>query len=262
MAFLTLSMYSEVLSMDTNVCVLLPEHRKGAREEPHPDKKYPVLYCLHGHGDDHTAWIRKSNIEVAARDYQVVVVMPTVQRGYYCDSDLGLAYYTYITEELPVKMANFFPISDRRENSFVMGNSMGGYGAFRAALANPDRYAAAAALSPALPQVLYKYRNEFTRAMALAVGPEEDFAESDNNLLNLADRLAGTEGEKPRLYACCGTEDWISLEGFHLLDTHMKAKGAALDYRSETTPGAHNWDFWNPQIKKVIEWFGFQKIGG
>lgn len=89
MAYLNLSMYSKVLPMDTNVSVLLPEQRKGARETLHPDRKYPVLYCLHGYGDDHTAWIRKSNIEIAARDYHVVVVMPTVQRGYYADSASG-----------------------------------------------------------------------------------------------------------------------------------------------------------------------------
>ena len=259
MAYLNMSMYSDVLSMDTNVSVLLPETRKGSRETLHPDRRYPLLYCLHGHGDDHTAWIRKSNIEIAARDYNVVVVMPTVQRGYYVDSEQGFAYYSYITEELPVKMANFFPISLKREDTYVMGNSMGGYGAFRVALANPDKYAGAAALSPALPQVLFKYQNEFTRGMELAVGPEKRFETSHNNLLNLVDELVRYDGPKPKLYGCCGTEDWISSEGFALLDAYIKEHGAGLDYQSETTSGEHNWDFGNPQIKKSIELFGFEK---
>ena len=257
MAFLTMSMYSEVLSMDTNVSVILPEKRKGGLETLHPDRKYPVLYCLHGHGDDHTAWIRKSNIETAARNYGVVVIMPTVQRGYYVDGVHGFAYYTYITEELPVKMANFFPISLKREDTYIMGNSMGGYGALRIALANPDRYAGVSSLSPALPQVLYKYHNEFTRGMGLAVGTEEKFAESENNLLNLLDRLNGYEGEKPKIYACVGTEDWISGESYQLLDSYIRKNCPQLDYTSATAPGEHNWDFWNPQISKSIKMFGF-----
>ena len=259
MAFLTMSMYSEVLSMDTNVSVILPEKRKGGLETLHPERKYPVLYCLHGHGDDHTAWIRKSNIEVVARDYNLVVVMPTVQRGYYVDGVHGFRYYTYITEELPTKIANFFPISMKREDTYIMGNSMGGYGALRIALANPDRYAGAAALSPALPQVLFKYHNEFTRGMELAVGPEEQFSGSENDLLPLLDRLNGYNGDRPRLYACCGTEDWISSEGFQLLDGYMKEHCPGLDYQSETAGGEHNWDFWSPQIKKSIELFNFPK---
>lgn len=259
MAFLTLSMYSEVLSMDTNVNVLLPERRKGEREELHPDRKYPVLYCLHGHGDDHTAWIRKSNIEIVARDYGVVVVMPTVQRGFYADSEQGFAYYTYITQELPVKMANFFPISMKPEDTFLMGNSMGAYGALRIALLDPARYAAVAALSVALPQVLYKYHNEFTRGMELALGPEEQLAGSDRDILTLVDRLAQREGATPKIYACCGTEDWISYEGFQLLDRHIKEHAPALNYQSSTNSGGHNWDFWNPHIRKAVEQFGFPK---
>ena len=258
MAFLTLSMYSDVLSMDTNVSVILPEKRKGGREEVNYCK-YPVLYCLHGHGDDHTAWIRKSNIEIIARNYQVVVVMPAVQRSYYVDACQGFAYYTYLTKELPVKMANFFPISLKREDTYIMGNSMGGYGAFRIALANPDKYAAAAALSPALPQTLYKYKNEFTRGMELAAGPEEQFEGSDNDLLKLADDLNAYEGDKPKLYATCGNQDWISNEGFRLLDEHIRNNDKELDYLSWTEDGQHDWDFWNPQIRKCIELFHFKE---
>ena len=110
MAFITMSLYSNVLQMDTNVNVILPEVRKG--EQPlEPDRKYPVLYCLHGHGDDHTAWIRKSNIEYLVRNYGLIVVMPTVARSYYTDQYHGHRYIKYLSEELPVKIANFFPAS-------------------------------------------------------------------------------------------------------------------------------------------------------
>ena len=259
MAFLTMSMFSEILQMDTDVSVLLPENRKGGIDPLRPDHKYPVIYCLHGHGDDHTAWIRKSNIETVARQYNVIVVMPTVQRGYYIDSDNGYQYYTYITKELPIKIANFFPASLRRGDQYLMGNSMGGFGALRIGLANPEHYAGIYALSPALPQSFTGIKNEFTRGIDMLFGPTEELVKSDNNLLNLADQLNQYEGNRPLIYACCGTEDMLVWNGFESLDQHIKAHDGNLDYHSYTTPGNHDWDFWNPQIKKAFEIFGFEK---
>ena len=255
MAFLSMSMYSEILQMDTGVNVLLPENRKGKMDEYHPDKRYPILYCLHGHGDDQSAWIRKSNIENIARNYEVIVVMPTVQRGWYSDGIYD--YFSYICQELPIKMANFFPISDKREDTYIMGNSMGGYGALKAALTYPEKYAAAAALSPALPQTFYKYHNEFSRGIQIAVGDEERMERSKNDLLHLADLCTSDI----RVFSFCGRQDWIAYEGFQLLDEHIKERCKELNYRSFESDGGHDWGFWNPAIQYCIESFGFKKIG-
>lgn len=259
MAFLSMSLFSSVLDMDMNVNVLLPENRKGSRDRPEPDRKYPVLYCLHGHGDDHTAWIRKSNIETAVRDYQVIAVMPAMHRSFYSDVQYGMKYYTWLTEELPVKITNFFPADTRPENTYLIGNSMGGFGALKLFLGRPGQYRACAALSPAIPQDLYHWNNDFTEMMTRAVGTKEEIAGSVNDLYTLADRC--TCGKDAVLYMTCGSEDFISCEGFRRFDQYLKSSTHDFVYQSEEAAGGHNWEFWNPQILKSIALFGFRRIG-
>ena len=254
-----MSMFSDVLQMDTDVSVLLPENRKGGIDPLYPDKKYPVLYCLHGHGDDHTAWIRKSNIEIIAREYQVIVVMPTVQRGYYIDSENGYQYYTYISKELPIKIANFFPASLKREDQYLMGNSMGGYGALRVGMGNPENYKAIYALSPALPQSFSGIQNEFTRGIDLLFQGIDRIDGTENDLLKLTLDLDKYDGNKPEIHACCATEDLLVWDGYERLDKYIKENTKNLNYSSYTEKGGHDWGFWNPQIAKAFEVFGFEK---
>ena len=128
MALLNVDFYSYYLGMDSPLTVLLPEKR-GRKPEAAPDKKYPVLYLLHGHADDNTAWIRKSDLELLVRDHDLIVVMPSAHRSFYTNGRYGHLYFDYITKELPVIVGNFFPASARREDTYIGGLSMGGYGA-------------------------------------------------------------------------------------------------------------------------------------
>ena len=140
-----LTMRSNALEMDTKVDVLLPEDRHTTKDTR--GKKYPVLYILHGAKEDNSSWINLSNIFLMCRDLDLIVVMPTTYRGSYVDAVYGQNYYTYISEELPVKMKNIFPISDDPKDTFIMGESMGGYGTMRIALSKPENYAKAVVLS-------------------------------------------------------------------------------------------------------------------
>ena len=148
MALLNVDFHSYYLGMDSPLTVLLPEKR-GRKPEAAPDKKYPVLYLLHGHADDNTAWIRKSDLELLVRDHDVIVVMPSAHRSFYTNGKYGHLYFDYITKELPIVVSNFFPASTRREDTFIGGLSMGGYGALKAALSCPEQYAGVAAMSAA-----------------------------------------------------------------------------------------------------------------
>lgn len=269
MAFLTMSMYSETLHMDTNVNVILPEQRKTGKQLLEPDRKYQVLYLLHGMGDDHTAWMRKSMIELIARECNVVVVMPTTGCGFYVNQKYGVNYYDYLTKELPVKMANFFPVSLKREDTFIAGNSMGGYGALRIALANPDKYAGAASLSGGLTPyeefMTEEERTKHTGGSAMdatrmnAFGTIEEYLASDNNLVNLVEKLRSYRGTKPKLFICCGLEDPITYT--HNLAFLEFVKEKELDYHYEDGPGSHNWAYWNPKLQKIFDFFGINTVG-
>lgn len=93
--------------------------------------KHPTLYLLHGLSDDHTIWLRRTSIERYVASMGLAVVMPAVHRSFYTDMDKGYRYWTFISEELPALARSFFPLSDKREDNFAAGLSMGGYGAFK-----------------------------------------------------------------------------------------------------------------------------------
>src|SRR3990172_3362593 len=115
-----------------------------------PVSQRKVLYLLHGLSDDASAWQRYSPIEILARRYGLVVVMPSVGRSFYADLPNGQKYFAYLTEELPHYLQDVFGILPRPEYTMIAGLSMGGYGALKAALAFPERYFAAASFSGVL----------------------------------------------------------------------------------------------------------------
>ena len=141
MAFLQCEIQSAALGKACALNVLVPQYFKGG--VPGERREYKVLYLLHGLSDDHTMWMRRTSIERYTSDLDVVVVMPNADRSFYTDMKHGLKYWTFISEELPGIVKQLFPVSPRREDTFVAGFSMGGYGALKLALNRPDLFTAA-----------------------------------------------------------------------------------------------------------------------
>ena len=261
MASLEMNLYSSSLMMDTTLNILLPE-KKHAVGQDDGRSSYPVLYLLHGYGDNYSAWMRKSNIEYIARDYDVIVVMPEGNNGFYVNGENGPDYLTYLAEELPQKMARYFPIATERKDTFIMGNSMGGYGAFRAALAYPDRYAAAVSFSGALVMrredlIFGGDKNGFLRDYILHVGEWGTEQAEKNDLRLLAEKLENGRKEKPRLFHVCGTEDALTYQaGKRFVD--FCRKNTSLDLTYLEAEGGHNWGLWMPLIPKAFAFLGLE----
>ena len=249
MAAIRCDFFSEVLEVGTSITVLLPqatEEQIGVAEAVPRTGDFPVLYLLHGLSDDSTAWQRYTSIERYAAPLGLAVVMPQVQRSFYADEVHGGSYWTFLSEELPSVVRSFFRISDRPEDTFVAGLSMGGYGAFKWALRHPDRFAAAASLSggldvQALSGVEWRKRL-FQRVFDGEVGSDDDlFA-----LLERADPAA-----VPPLYLGCGTEDHLFEGNQRFLDA---ANAAGLDVHVDFRPGEHEWGLWDATIRDVLAW--------
>ena len=121
---------SEVLRMATDVNILIPDNDRVRqfREKTNVPVKYQTLYLLHGFSCDYTYYLRKTNIERYADEHQIMVVMPSMYNSAYTDMKYGLEYYTYLSEELLDFVERTFPASAEKENRFVAGMSMGGYG--------------------------------------------------------------------------------------------------------------------------------------
>src|SRR5689334_21523460 len=119
---------SETLGMRSSIYVLLPQRQLSDVNKP---KDHRTLYLLHGHSDDHTAWMRFSSIEKHVEGLNLAVVMPAVHLSFYTDMVHGGKYWQFVSEEVPALVHNMFSLSTDRRDNFVAGLSMGGYGAFK-----------------------------------------------------------------------------------------------------------------------------------
>jgi len=256
MAHLRCDFYSDALALSTSMTVLLPQPTTtqiGMTGQT-GDGPPPVLYLLHGLSDDDTIWLRRTSIERYAAPLGLAVVMPQVHRSFYTDEAYGGRYWTFLSEELPALVSTFFRLSDRREDSFVAGLSMGGYGALKWALRHPERFAAAASLSGALDLANRQQhpRDERDRRMFDRVFGNQPLAGTDDDVLWLLERAAGSApGALPRLYLCCGTEDRA------LADTEAFRDAATrhgVPVTVELEPGEHEWGYWDRKIQDVLAW--------
>lgn len=257
--------YAKSLNSCANVAVYIPAPKRRSYpnltwDEIYPaQRKYKTLFLLHGMYEDESIWVRKSNIERYAEEKQIAVVMPYAQNSYYTDMYRGPRYFTYLTEELPRAVRAWFPLSDRREDNFIAGLSMGGYGACKAALARPGQYAAFASLSGAVDiESMWNYIQSDERAQeerllfAAVFGSLERYKHSESDLFFLAEKLKLSGGDIPRAYIACGVDDKLCYPMNKKLTAHLSGLGIPFTY--EEGPGDHTWDFWDPEIKKVLDW--------
>lgn len=237
MAFIQLSAYSHTLHIGVNVYVISPE--KGAE----PSK---VLYLLHGLAGDHTDWVRKTSIERYASKYGLTVVMPAAGRSFYTDQKQGYNYYTYVSKELPEIIGKIFNVSQKREDTYIAGLSMGGYGAMKIALANPEKYSMAASFSGAL-DIVERFKMDTSQELINSFGEEGPTGIDDT--MDLLEKCEVSI--RPRLYQSCGTKDRL-----HPLNLNFKEKALSLGYdlTYSEEPETHNWRYWDRQINEALIW--------
>lgn len=255
MALLHCNFWSEVLQLSCSMDVILPEPKRSPDGEVlTPPRLYPTLYLLHGLSDDHTIWQRRTSIERYVAEMELAVIMPAVDRSFYTDMAAGNRYWTFISTELPALARALFPLSPAREDNFVAGLSMGGYGAFKLALSCPECFVAAASLSGAVNIAGLRkvpdpvWRAEFKRIF----GDLRKLPGSRHDLLHLAEEVAVSEWkEKLALFQWCGADDFLYPDNLIFRD-HALTLGLNLAYSEG--PGGHTWDMWDAQIQRVLAW--------
>jgi S-formylglutathione hydrolase FrmB len=186
----------------------------------------------------------------------LAVIMPSVHLSFYTDMAHGGKYWQFISEEVPAVVHDLFPLSTKRADTFVAGLSMGGYGALKLALTYPERYAAAASLSGAVDiREVVKGHGDPSDEIWLAgmrnvFGDLKSVPGSQNDLFTLAEKVSKS-AVKPRLYQCCGREDFLYADNLRFRD-HIQGLSLALTY--EEAHGEHNWAFWDKMIQNVLAW--------
>lgn len=260
MAFVQCEFFSNVLGMHMQMNVILPQpdtsHIGTASSAASGSGNYPVLYLLHGMSDDQSIWSRLTSIERYVLGKNLIVVMPNAHRSYYTNMRQGFDYWTYVSKELPEVVSGLFHVSQRREDTFVCGLSMGGYGTLKLGMLCPEKFAAACAISAVTDiETLPNYWDEPRRIeMSRIFGPQEQSAASPENLFRISEHLVKTAEPRPRLLQICGTEDFLYNDNVRFRD-HLRKIGLSCDYIEE--PGAHTWEFWDKHVQTALRFFGF-----
>ena len=256
MALFHVDFSSAALGMCVQMDVILPQKPTGliGINPKETSGKYPTLYLLHGMSDDHTIWQRRTSIERYADEKGIAVVMPSTHLAWYTDMYRGLKYWTYISKELPAICRQFFPnMSDRREDTWAAGLSMGGYGALKLGLLASETFSKIAAFSGGLDIDAIVNRGNLADPLFWEniFGPADQVKGSENDLFAAAERLKASGKPMPDIYMWCGTEDFLYDQNVAMRD-HLNALGYNLTYTEG--PGDHRWKYWDENIAKALDW--------
>ncbi len=254
MALIQVNYVSNALQRTVPLQVILPVDKLTPDGKLPKEKKFKTLYLLHGFLGNYTDWVSGTRIQRWAEERDLCVVMPSGDNAFYVDRpETSNNYGVFVGEELVEITRRMFPLSRKREDTFIGGLSMGGFGAMRNGLKYHKTFGAVISFSGVL-----ELFEEWKKAPADAdcsfqeglFGSYESAVNTDKNPIWLARKLAGKK-QLPKIYIACGTEDFLLSHSRNFRDLLIR-KGFDVTY--EEGPGGHEWDFWDTYIKKVIDW--------
>ena len=266
MAFIQMSILSKSLMRTVPVNVILPADKMVFPGMPEPpEKPFKTLYLLHGVFGSYIDWVNGTRIQRYAEEHDLAVVMPSGDNAFYVDQPGANNYYgEFVGKELVELTRKMFPLSRKREDTFIGGLSMGGYGAMRNGLKYWENFGCIVALSGALlvedvakrtnDDPFFLNRRDYAEA---CFGDLSKILDSDKNPKYLVRQLKKEGRPIPRIYMACGDADSL-LPANQDMASFLKEQGADVTF--EVGPGAHEWDFWDTYIRKAIEWLPTDKV--
>ncbi len=251
MALINIKFASEVLGRCTDINVVIPQKRTQGEigiKNNAIDERYKTVLLLHGLSDDNTIWLRRTSVERYATELGVALVLPSADKSFYTDMRYGDRFYTYISEEVLRVAREYLPLSDKREDNFIAGLSMGGYGALKIALRNHDKFTAVAGLSSVCE--VSSFLDKYPTLKTQIFGEGGTVSDADE-LFALAESCAPCQ-KKPRIFMGCGTSDGLYSGNLKLRDK-LSDLGYDLEYRE--SEGNHSWAFWDEYIQYAFNFF-------
>ncbi len=211
-------------------------------------KPLPTLYLLHGLHGCETDWFQLTRVPLWARELGLAVICPAGENSFYgLQEATGVDYLRFIAEELPAFTRKLFPLSSKREETFIGGLSMGGHGALMAGLSHPETFGKIVALSSALEpwRLMEGNRPETVRqpryAQAVFGGDHARW-----------DPLYGVEPSgTPQVWMGCGASDALAPLNRAFVE-RMREKGLPVHY--EETEGDHCWAYWDREMGRGMRW--------
>ena len=241
MARIEINFLSKILNRTTDISLILPSYNFGNDfKSKNPDKYYqefyenklPLLILLHGFGGDHTSWLFFTKVEMYAEEHNIAVVMINGENNYYLNNQIG-KFYDFIETELKDYLYGTFPISSKRDDNFIAGLSMGGYGALYHGFSNPQAYKAIGAFSPAIKPA------NLTKSGIIVES------------VSLRKLIISHKKELPDIYLSIGSEDSLLPQNLkfvkYLEDSHIAST-------SKVVPGyGHEWRLWDIELENFLK---------
>lgn len=261
MALFTGDFKSKELSTRTPISVILPSDNIDFLEDTDTSAKppYKTLYLLHGMFGNNETFLYNTQIRSFAEQNDLAVVLPSCGNSFYINKPNAFEYYSnYVGEELVNFTRKIFPLTDKKEDTYIAGFSMGGYGAIRTGLLYNDTFSAIGGISSGLithrlNEAIddYKHIIDSKNFAESCFGDLSKVVGSDMDPEFLIDSLLENKKKIPRIFMAVGKEDFLRSENesFH---NFLKKKNVPVTFGEyEQT---HTWDFCNTHIKEFIEW--------
>jgi enterochelin esterase-like enzyme len=252
--FDNLSLPSKILKGDRKYAVYLPPDYETSQ------RSYPVLYLLHGGGDDQTGWVQFGEVLTIAdreilegRATSMIIVMPdanTGVRGYFNDLKNEWRYEDFFFEEfMPFIEKTYRTKNDKRYRA-VAGLSMGGGGSFMYALHHPELFSSACPLSASTgPLTLEATKKWLEQRNVKGTDAEIEAYYKRHSALALVEAMPEDKKKEVRWYIDCGDDDFL-FEGNSLIHIAMRKKEIPHEYRVHD--GGHNWTYWRTALPTVL----------
>lgn len=241
MAVIKVSTYAPSLEVNINLSVVMPDNIKNAKD-------INVLFLLHGYNGNHDDYLNYSNVTRYVRDKPVALIMAGVNNSFYRNMTHGFNYFDFLIKDLPTIAENLFNLELTKDNTYIAGLSMGGYGALKAAFTYPDKYRGVASMSGAVDVNRFAKGPKQPNLLDGVFGLDREVLEEDD-LFKLSTKVDLKDLD---ILLTCGTDDFL-YDNNLALEKHFTQN--KIDAKFIFNEGGHSWDYWDHNIKIIINHF-------
>ena len=248
---------SGILRTRVNVKVYLPSRDNFMNpvsdyKERYTFEPFKTIFLLHGMMDSGAQWVENTNVVRLAQDAGMALVIPSCGNNFYINTVYGANYSDFITQELMGFVRALFPLSEKREDNFLWGMSMGGYGALRFGLSYPEMFSKVISMSPTSD---IEFSARFAGAMGVLpdyiLGDWKKLTGSDLDLKVIAQKAAGSGTKLPKILVIIADQDHMVRDNEEFMNKLDELK---IDNEFRTYPGEHTWRFWDEHVKECLDW--------
>ncbi len=220
-----------------------------------PERRYPVLYLLHGAWSGHTEWATRTRLTEHAARFPLLIVCPEGEHSYYVNGANGERWEDFIVSDLPTHIEATYRTRADRSGRAIAGLSMGGVGAFNCGMRHPEQYCAVASHSGAFHFLAWAGTNSDDDPQFRALlGPRNSATRQEYDPQRVIEQAvrASRADDLPMLSMDCGLDDFPNLlaanRALHRMLTRL---GVHHFYREQ--PGAHDWSYWDREVRFTLQ---------